>query len=166
MVSASRRVAMSRKTPPCGLPRPAFTSALIARATSSRGAARRAAVVLLVGVPAVRLGLGVRRLLLEELGDVIEHEAPPVEFRSTPPSPRTPLGDQDPAHAVRPDHPGGVELVALHVDEVRPGLQAIATPSPVYSQELEVNSHALPMPPVASTTALALKTTNFPDSRQ
>jgi hypothetical protein len=37
MVSASRRVAMSRKTPPCGLPRPAFTSALIARATSSRG---------------------------------------------------------------------------------------------------------------------------------
>ena len=37
MYSASRRVAMSRKTPPCGLPRPAFTSALIARATSSRG---------------------------------------------------------------------------------------------------------------------------------
>ena len=29
--------AMSRNTPPCGVPRPAFTSELIARATSSRG---------------------------------------------------------------------------------------------------------------------------------
>ncbi len=37
MYSADRRLAMSRKTPPCGLPRPAFTSLLIARATSSRG---------------------------------------------------------------------------------------------------------------------------------
>ena len=37
MSSAVRRVAMSRKTPPWGLPRPAFTSVLIDRATSSRG---------------------------------------------------------------------------------------------------------------------------------
>jgi hypothetical protein len=37
MVAASRREAMSRKTPPWGLPRPALTSALIARATSSLG---------------------------------------------------------------------------------------------------------------------------------
>ena len=35
--SGDRREAMSRNTPPCGLPRPAFTSELIARATSSRG---------------------------------------------------------------------------------------------------------------------------------
>ena len=28
---------MSRKTPPCAVPRPALTSLLIARATSSRG---------------------------------------------------------------------------------------------------------------------------------
>ena len=35
--SALRRVAMSRNTPPCGPPRPAFTSELIDRATSSRG---------------------------------------------------------------------------------------------------------------------------------
>ena len=37
MYSADRRDAMSRKTPPCGVPRPAFTSLLMARATSSRG---------------------------------------------------------------------------------------------------------------------------------
>ena len=35
--SAGSRVETSRKTPPCGDPRPAFTSELIARATSSRG---------------------------------------------------------------------------------------------------------------------------------
>ena len=35
--SAGRRDAMSRNTPPCGDPRPALTSALIDRATSSLG---------------------------------------------------------------------------------------------------------------------------------
>ncbi len=37
ITSAGIRVDTSRKTPPCGEPRPSFTSALIARATSSRG---------------------------------------------------------------------------------------------------------------------------------
>ena len=37
MYSGLRREAMSRNTPPCGPPRPAFTSELIERATSSRG---------------------------------------------------------------------------------------------------------------------------------
>jgi hypothetical protein len=36
MKSAGRREAMSRKAPPCGEPRPAFTSARIDRATTSR----------------------------------------------------------------------------------------------------------------------------------
>ena len=35
--AAGSRLAMSRNTPSCGDPRPAFTSALIDRATSSRG---------------------------------------------------------------------------------------------------------------------------------
>ncbi|SKT95959.1 Uncharacterised protein [Mycobacteroides abscessus subsp. abscessus] len=35
--SVGMREAMSRYTPPCGVPRPALTSALMARATSSRG---------------------------------------------------------------------------------------------------------------------------------
>jgi hypothetical protein len=38
-------------------------------------------------------------------------------------------------------------------------------PSPVYSQELEVMRQALPMPPVAMTMALALKTMKRPVSR-
>jgi hypothetical protein len=37
MTSAGMRVDTSRKTPPCGEPRPALTSELMARATSSRG---------------------------------------------------------------------------------------------------------------------------------
>ena len=37
MASAGSRDAMSRNTPPAGEPRPAFTSELMARATSSRG---------------------------------------------------------------------------------------------------------------------------------
>ena len=47
-----------------------------------------------------------------------------------------------------------------------PQRAAIAWPSPVYSQEFDVICHALPMPPVASTTLLALKTMKRPFSRQ
>ncbi len=47
-----------------------------------------------------------------------------------------------------------------------PARSARACPSPVYSQELEVTWNDLPMPPVASTTAGASKTTNRPVSRQ
>jgi hypothetical protein len=36
----------------------------------------------------------------------------------------------------------------------------------VYSQEFDVMAYDLPIPPVPSTTAGALKTTNFPLSRQ
>ena len=124
MVSASRREAMSRNTPPCGLPRPAFTSALIARATSSRGSSsggRR--LFFLSVVPAVGLGLGVGGLLLEELGDVIEHETAALRVAQHATVAPHALGDQDAPHAVGPDHPGGMELVALHVDQVGAGLQ-------------------------------------------
>ena len=47
-----------------------------------------------------------------------------------------------------------------------PAKRAMACPSAVYSHELEVIFHALPIPPVARTTALAEKTTNLPVSRQ
>ena len=47
-----------------------------------------------------------------------------------------------------------------------PAHRARAWPSPVYSQELEVTFQALPIPPVASTTALARNTISRPDSRQ
>ena len=48
---------------------------------------------------------------------------------------------------------------------VPPASMASACPSPVYSQEFEVTLNALPMPPVASTTAGASNTTNLPVSR-
>ena len=122
MNSGVRREAMSRKTPPCGLPRPALTSALIARATSSRGQQLgRAAVVRLVVVPAVGLLLRVRRLGLEEVRDVVEHEALALGVasgcrRRRAPTPVTRM----PRTRRRPDHAGRVELHELHVDQRRP----------------------------------------------
>jgi len=59
-----------------------------------------------------------------------------------------------------------VELDAFHVDEVGPASRPRVMPSPVDSQEFEVYFHALPTPPVASTTALALKATSLPVGRQ
>ena len=47
-----------------------------------------------------------------------------------------------------------------------PAPYASAIPSPVYSHELDVIFHALPMPPVAMTIDLARNTTNRPCSRQ
>ena len=47
-----------------------------------------------------------------------------------------------------------------------PAHSDMAWPSPVDSHELEVYIQLLPTPPVAMTTALAVKTTNSPDGRQ
>src|SRR5205809_791645 len=47
-----------------------------------------------------------------------------------------------------------------------PAQSASAWPSPVYSHEFDVIFHALPIPPVARTIALALKSTTFPWGRQ
>ena len=46
-----------------------------------------------------------------------------------------------------------------------PALYASACPSPVYSQLLLVTLYALPIPPVASTTAFAANSLNLPRSR-
>ncbi len=47
-----------------------------------------------------------------------------------------------------------------------PAAYASAWPSPLYSHEFEVTVYALPIPPVARTTALAGKTTSLPVVRQ
>ena len=47
-----------------------------------------------------------------------------------------------------------------------PDHSAMACPSPVYSHEFDVISKILPTPPVASTTAFALNSTNLPVCRQ
>ena len=56
----------------------------------------------------------------------------------------------------------------MHSMSIRsaPAHKAMAWPSPVDSQLLEVTFQLLPTPPVASTTALARKVTNSPDRRQ
>ncbi len=51
------------------------------------------------------------------------------------------------------------------LSSVDPARSASPMPSPVHSHELEVTLSDLPMPPVASTTAGALNSTNSPVSR-
>ena len=62
--------------------------------------------------------------------------------------------------------PVGWNWMNSMLTRVDPARRARACPSPVYSHEFEVTLNDLPMPPVASTTAGALKRTNRPDSRQ
>src|SRR5207249_1151393 len=65
----------------------------------------RAAVVLLVLVPAVGLGLVVGRLPFEELGDVVKHEALAFAVLQRPAVAAHALGDEDAAYGGRPHHP-------------------------------------------------------------
>ena len=141
MNSALRREAMSRNTPPWGVPRPAFTSVLIARATSSRGSSsggRRPA--LWSSYQLVGLLLGVGGLGAEHVGDVVEHEALALGVAQHAAVAAHALGDEQAAHAERPDHAGGVELDALHVDQLGAGPQghrvAVAGALPGVGREL------------------------------
>ena len=99
-----------------------------ARDLVAREQVGRAPVVLLVRVPAVGFGLVVGRLALEELRDVIEHEALALGVLQRPAVAAHALGDEDAAHRRRPDHPGRVELDELHVDQVgaRPEREGLA----------------------------------------
>src|SRR5262249_48874974 len=106
------------------------------------------------------------RLPFEELGDVVEHEPLALAVLQRSAVPAHALGDEDAAHRRWPHHPRRMELHELHVDQVAPAQSASQWPSPRYSQEVDVTFHALPMPPVARTTAFALKRTTRPDSRQ
>ncbi len=89
---------------------------------------RRAAVVGLVVVPAVALLLGGGVLVLEHLGDVVEHEPLALGVAQHPAVTAYGLGDQDAAHGRRPDHARRVELDELHVDQLRPGEQRERVP--------------------------------------
>ena len=81
----------------------------------------RAPVVLLVGVPAVGFLLVVRRLALEELRDVIEHEPLAFAVLQRPAVAPHAFGHEDPAHGGRPHHARRMELHELHVDQVGAG---------------------------------------------
>ena len=122
MVSASRLLAMSRNTPPCGEPRPSLTSAFMARATSSRG--RRSGVRLaffLSGIPAIGLLFGIGGLTAEHLGYVPEHE--PFALRISEDSAVSPhaFGHEDAPYRNGPHHARWMELDELHVDEIGAG---------------------------------------------
>ena len=90
----------------------------------------------------------------------------PLLFLSVPPSPRTPSVTRMPRTEGGQTIPVGWNWTNSMSMRSAPAHRASEWPSPVYSQEFDVIFQALPMPPVASTTALALKTTNLPVSRQ
>ena len=77
-------------------------------------------------VPGVGFLLVVGRLALEELGDVVEHEALALGVLERAAVAAHALGHEDAAHAGRPHHARGVELDALHVDQVGAGVEAQA----------------------------------------
>ena len=90
----------------------------------------------------------------------------PSEFFSTPPSPRTDSVTRMPLTDGGQTMPVGWNCTNSMLISVAPARSASACPSPVYSQEFEVTLKDLPMPPVASTTAGASKSTNLPVSRK
>ena len=90
----------------------------------------------------------------------------PSEFFSTPPSPRTPSVTRMPFTDGGQTMPVGWNWTNSMFSSVEPARSARPMPSPVHSHELDVTLNDLPMPPVASTTAGALNSTNLPVSRQ
>src|SRR4029450_6285060 len=64
----------------------------------------------------------VRRLVAVVVGDVVEHEAPALAVAGDPAFTAAALGDENPLDARRPDHPGGMKLDELHVDEIGAGV--------------------------------------------
>ena len=84
---------------------------------------RRAPVVVRVVVPAVRLFLGLGVLGPEHVGHVVEHEPLALGVAQHAAVAAHRLGDQQPAHRGRPDHPGRVQLDELHVQQLGPGAQ-------------------------------------------
>ena len=82
---------------------------------------RRPLVVVRVGVPPVPLVLGLRVLPAEHVGHVVEHEPLALGVLQDAAVAADRLGDEDALDRRRPDHPGGVELDELHVDQRRAG---------------------------------------------
>ena len=124
ITSAGIRVETSRKTPPCGEPRPGLHLGVDRAGHLVAGQQLgRAPVVLRVLVPAVGLVLGLGVLLLEDVRHVVEHEPLALGVAQHPAVTAHRLGDQDALHRGRPDHPGRVELHELHVEQRGSGEQ-------------------------------------------
>ena len=88
-------------------------------------------------------------------------------FFSVPPSPRTPSVTRMPRTEGGHTIPVGWNWMnSMSIRSRARAQKASECRRRVHSQEFEVYFHALPTPPVASTTALALKSTNLPVLRQ
>src|SRR5207244_7822038 len=87
-------------------------------------------------------------------------------FFNVPPSPRTPSVTRMPRTDGGQTIPVGWNCTNSMSIRSPPAQSARDWPSPVYSHDFDVTFHALPTPPVASTTALALKGANLPVLRQ
>src|SRR5437667_181485 len=82
---------MSRNTPPCSVPRPALTSALIARATSSRGSRSGVRRLLRLSSYHASASRSVSAVSArKKSGMYLNMKRSPLLFLSVPPSPRTP----------------------------------------------------------------------------
>ena len=125
----------------------------------------RALVVVGVVVPTVGLGLVVRVLLAEHVRHVLEHEPLALGVAQHTTVTADGLGDQDALDRGRPDHARGVELHELHVQQGRAGPQRQRMAVTGVLPRVAVTLNDLPIPPVASTTAGARKTTKRPVSR-
>src|SRR5688572_31039749 len=81
---------------------------------------RTAGALVLLGVAPAFFGIrsGLRFVVV---GDVVEHEAPALAVLEDPAFATHTLGDENAAHAGRPDHSGRMELDELHVDQFGAG---------------------------------------------
>ncbi len=87
-----------------------------------------------------------RRLRLVVVGDVVEHEAAALAVAQDAAFAADAFGDEDAAHARRPDHARGMELHELHVDQlgaraIREGV-AVAGAFPAVAGDLVGAAHA------------------------
>ena len=90
----------------------------------------------------------------------------PMALRRMPPSPRTASVTSSPRTPGGHTMPVGWNCTNSMSMSSAPASYASDWPSPLYSHEFDVTSYALPMPPVASTTALAANTIGRPVVRQ
>src|SRR4029079_9725150 len=152
--SAGSRDETSRNTPPCGEPRPALTSELMERATSSRGSSSGGRRLLSGSLYQRSASSAVSAYCLRNTsGTYSNMNRLPSELLSTPPSPRTDSVTRIPLTLGGQTIPVGWNWTNSMLISVLPVRGASACPSPVYSQELLVTLNDLPMPPVARTTA-------------
>ena len=166
MTSAGRRFETSRNTPPCSVPRPALTSELIARATSSRGSSSGGRRLLSwSSYQRSASSSVVAYLSLNTSGMYLNIKRSPRLFVRTPPSPRTDSVTRMPRTDGGQTIPVGWNWRNSISLRFAPVLSASAWPSPVPSQEFDVILNALPTPPVAITTAGASKRISSPFSR-